>query len=363
MRNEFVDREGGAPSTNRGRSFLASPKPVEMIRPDYILDVAYAFWTSRALLTAVDFDLFTVLAAGALGCDDLVARLGLAGRGARDFFDALVALGFLRRDRDGRYSNEPDADLYLDRRKPTCIAGQLDHLNRRHYRNWSLLGEALRTGSPQSLELGAGYDVLYADDAARQVFLDGMTSGSLLAAKALAQHFPWGNYRTFIDIGTAQGCVPVEIARTHPHLTGGGFDLPRVEVAFASYVRRNGLSNRLSFFPGDFFAESLPLADVLIMGRILHNWDTPTRKLLLRKAYEALPSGGALIVYDPFLDNDRCRDAHALLSSLNMLIETAGGSEYTAEECCAWMQQAGFATIREEPLDRTHRMMVGLKNN
>jgi len=332
------------------------------VTPDRILDVSYAFWKTKVLLSAVELNLFTVLAEGPLSLPALVARLGLQGRGARDFFDALVALDFLDRDTDGRYVNGRDADVYLDRRKPTYIGGLLEHLNTRHYQNWSLLTQALRSGAPQSGALATGsYPALYADSTTQEVFLNGMTAGSLLAAQALASKFPWHQYETVIDIGTAQGCVPVQIARLHSHLTGGGFDLPQVEPAFRNYVHEHGLERRLRFYAGDFFAEALPEADVLIMGRILHNWDLPTRELLLRKAYRALRAGGALIVYDPMVGQDRCTDAHALLSSLNMLIETTGGSEYSGAECMNWMRQAGFYETRAEPLGDMHTAVIGFK--
>jgi SAM-dependent methyltransferase len=333
----------------------------ETVTADRILDISYAFWRSKALLSAVEFDVFTVLAARPLDLGTLIERTGIHARGARDFFDALVALGLLHRDAQGRYGNEPDTDRYLDRGKETYIGGLLKHLNARHYQNWSLLTPALRSGAPQSGALAAGYASLYADDATQQIFLRGMTAGSLLAARALAMKFPWGRHKTVVDIGAAQGCVPVEIARAHPHITGGGFDLPMLAPAFMGYVREHGLAERLQFYPGDFFTDPLPTADVLIMGRILHNWDVPTKTLLLRKAYEALAPGGALIVYDPLIDDAR-RRPHGLLSSLNMLIETASGSEYTAAECGAWMQQAGFGEIRAEELGDMHTAMIGIKS-
>jgi O-methyltransferase domain len=290
--------------------------------------------------------------------------LGLRGRGARDFFDALVALDLLERGADGRYANRPDTALYLDRKKSTYLGGLLQHLNARHYQNWSLLTQALRTGLPQSRALAnGGYSALYADTTTQEIFLNGMSAGSLIAAAAIAEKFPWSGYSTFIDVGTAQGCLPVQLARVHPHLTGGGFDLPAVEPAFASYVSKHGLAHRLKFYPGDFFAGPLPTADVLVMGRILHNWDLSTRKLLLAKAYQAVPRGGALIVYDPVIDDARCVHAHGLLSSLNMLIETTGGSEYTGAECTDWMQQAGFREIRVEPLGDMHTAIIGFKCN
>ena len=329
--------------------------------PERILEIGYGFWQAKALLSAVELGIFTALAEGPLDVQSLVARVGLHGRGARDFFDALVALDLLERGADGRYANRQNSALYLDRRKPTYLGGLLEHLNIRHYQNWGLLTQALRTGAPQSGALGSGRYPALTDTTSQEIFLNGMSAGSLIAAKALADKFPWERYRTIIDIGTAEGCVPVEIARMHPHLTGGGFDLPAVAPAFAKYVRKHGFEDRLQFYSGDFFADPLPNADVLVMGRILHNWDLPTRKILLQKAYRALSPGGALIIYDPLIDDDRCTHAHGLLSSLNMLIETKGGSEYTAAECAEWMHQTGFRESHIERLGDMHTAVIGPK--
>lgn len=330
--------------------------------PSRILDIGYAFWRSKALLSAVELDVFTILAEGSQHLDSLVGRVGIHERGARDFFDALVALGLLYRDEKDRYGNSADCDRYLDRRKPSYLGELLTHLNARHYQNWGSLTRALRTGAPQSKELGLGsYRALYDDRPTQEIFLNGMTAGSLLAAQALAKEFPWRDYRTIIDIGTAQGCLPVEIVYVHPHLTGGGFDLPAIEPTFMSYIRKHGLSDRLQFYPGNFFSDPLPEADVHVMGRILHNWDLPTKTMLLANAHQALPVGGALIVYDPLIDDGRRVQAHALLSSLNMLIETAGGFEYTAAQCREWMRHVGFRDIRTQPLDDVHTAVIGIK--
>lgn len=336
--------------------------PKNDVNPNRILEMSYAFWQSKALLSAVELDVFTLLADGPLDLDSLVARIGINRRGASDFFDALVALRLLDRDCDGRYFNRPDTDRYLDRRKPTSIADLLRHLNARHFHNWSLLTQALRTGAPQSAALGSGgYSTLYSDNSEREIFLNGMTAGSLLAARALAARFPWHQYDTVIDIGTAQGCVPVEIARSNRHLTGGGFDLPEIEPVFTRFVADNHLSDRLQFYSGDFFSDPLPAAGVFVMGRILHNWDLPTKKMLLMKAYQALEPGGAIVVYDPLIDEERCREPHGLLSSLNMLIETTGGFEYTAGQCKDWMEHAGFQQLRIEPLGDMHTAVIGSK--
>jgi hypothetical protein len=329
--------------------------------PQHVLEIAYGFWHSKALFAAVELDVFTTLAGGPLDLETLITRAGVHQRAAHDFFDSLVALSLLERDAGGRYSNSAESDLYLVRGKPTYIGGLLKHLDARHYQNWRLLTRALVTGEPQSTLGTESYAGFYADACAQELFLGGMTAGSLLAARTLAKTFPWNRYATFIDIGTAQGCAPVEVARAHPHLTGGGFDLPTVAPAFASYIRQHGLSHRLTFYPGDFFINPLPGADVLVMGRILHNWDASVRTMLLEKAYRAISPGGALVVYDPMIDDERRRDPHGLLSSLNMLIETPAGSEYTAAECEGWMTRAGFRDIRVEPLLDMHVAVIGFK--
>ncbi len=337
------------------------PAASEPTSPDHIFDLGFAFWKSKALLSAVELGVFTALGDGSLDRETLIEQIGIHQRGGRDFLDALVALDLLDRDATGRYANRPDCALYLDARKPTYIGGQLERLNGRLYESWGHLTDALRTGRGPTALANRGYAALYADDAAFELFLRAMTGSSLMPARALAERFPWHRHLTFVDIGTAQGCVPVELARAHAHLRGGGFDLPQVELAFQDYVSRNGLSDRLTFHSGDFLRDDLPRADVLIMGRILHNWDLPTKQLLLHKATQALPSGGALIVYDNIIDDERRHRSHSLLASLNMLIDTPAGFEFTEQECIGWMRDAGLHDVRAERLDRINTAAIGFK--
>jgi hypothetical protein len=332
------------------------------LSPDRIVEIGYAFRAAKTLLSAVELGVFTALAQGPCDLDKLKAKLGIAERGARDFLDALVALGLLERDGSGRYRNSPDADHYLDADKPSYIGGDLSHNNERGYPHWHSLTAALRTGVPQSKAGACGYfHELHADEAAREAFVQGMTGGTRQAASSLAGQFPWRQYRTMIDIGTAEGCLAVEIAKSHPHITGGGFDLPAVQPHFDRFVGQHGLAHRLRFHAGDFLRDPLPRADVLVLGRVLHNWDLATKMMLLKKTHTALPSGGALIVYERLIDDDRRVNAAALLASLNMLIMTAGGFDFTTADCARWMQDAGFHGVHVGPLTSEISMIVGLK--
>ncbi|KIO47843.1 methyltransferase [Nitrosospira sp. NpAV] len=331
--------------------------------PEKILQTGMAFWASKTLLSAVEMGVFTELSRGPASLDTVSERLGLHARSARDFLDALVALGFLERE-NGRYGNTPDTDLFLDRNKLSYMGGILEMANHRLYPFWSHLTEALRTGQPQNecKTGGAGlFETLYADPARLKEFLSAMTGVSHASNSAIARIFPWKDYHTFVDVGTAQGDLAMQIALAHPHLRGMGFDLPEVAPIFQQYAAAAGVADRLTFMPGNFFEHDLPKADVVLMGHILHDWDLPAKKTLIRKAFEAIPDGGALIVYDAIIDDDRSQNAFGLMMSLNMLIETPGGFDYTGADCTAWMRDAGFSAMRVEPLTGPDSMVIGIK--
>jgi hypothetical protein len=330
--------------------------------PERIMQLALGFWGSKTLLSAIELGVFTALGSSAMNVEALETTLGLHPRGAKDFLDALVSLGLLERNGDA-YSNTPETDLFLNKARPSYAGGMLEMANARLYPAWGGLTEALKTGEPQN-ELKRGVDTfaeLYSDPARLRQFLSAMTGISLGAARAMAAKFPWHEYRTFCDVGCAQGGTPVQLALAHSHLRGGGFDLPQVGPVFEEYVAAAGLSGRLKFHAGSFFSDPLPSADVLIMGHILHDWDLETKRMLLKKAHEALPEGGSLIVYEALIDDERRSNAFGLLMSLNMLIETPGGFDYTGADCQGWMREAGFRQTRVEHLVGPDSMVIGVK--
>jgi precorrin-6B methylase 2 len=336
---------------------------VASVTPERIMQVGLGFWECKTLLSAIELELFTELARRPGSLDDVRRRLRLHERSARDFLDALVALGFLQRN-DGVYSNTPETDTFLDKGKPSYIGGMLEMANHRLFRFWADLTEGLRTGQPQN-EIKRGgeglFSALYADPALLSGFLKAMTGLSRGANLGIAAKFPWSRYRTFVDVGTAQGDLAVQVALAHPQLTGVGFDLPQVEPIFEEYAVSQGAADRLKFHAGDFFADPLPKADVIMMGHILHDWDLDQKKALIRKAWESVPSGGAFIVYESIIDNDRRANAFGLLMSLNMLIETPGGFDYTGADCEGWMKEVGFKEGYTEHLVGPDSMVVGIK--
>src|SRR5664279_1283255 len=334
------------------------------LNPGKILHVGLGFWSSKTMLSAVEMGVFTELAKGPEEFETLSGRLGLHPRSARDFLDTLVALGFLQRS-NGTYSNTPETEFFLDRRKPSYIGGMLEMANSRLFGHWNHLTEALRTGRQQNEAKEEGtsspFEALYADPARLKTFLAAMSGISHGSNMTIARKFLWSKYKTYADIGTAQGDLAVQIAIANPHLQGIGFDLAEVGPIFDEYSALNGVNGRVRFQPGNFFNDSLPQVDVITMGHILHDWDLEEKRMLVRKAYEALNPGGALVVYDAIIDDDRSQNAFGLMMSLNMLIETPGGYDYTGAECIGWLKEAGFRETRVEHLLGPDSMVVGIK--
>jgi hypothetical protein len=330
--------------------------------PDAILQAGFAFWGSKTLLTGVELEVFTVLAGTPMALEEISSRLGLHARSARDFLDALVALGFLKQ-KAGLYSNTRETDLFLDKRKPSYIGGILEMANARLYPFWANLSEGLKSGQPQN-EAKRGenfFEVLYQEPARLKQFLGAMTGVSRGANLAIASKFPWPKYNTFVDAGTAQGDLAAQVALANPHLRGTGFDLPQAGPIFEEYMQQLGLADRVTFVPGDFFKDPLPKADVIMMGHILHDWNLAEKKQLTASAFAALPEGGAFIAYDSIIDDARSKNAFGLLMSLNMLIETPGGFDYTGADCIGWMKEAGFRKAYVQHLVGPDSMVVGIK--
>lgn len=332
---------------------------VQVPTPGKLLQVSTAFWASKVLSSAVELGIFTHLGKGPSTCADMCQALDIHSRGARDLFDALVALGFLFRDGE-LYSNTPETSVYLDENSPDYLGGFLTMIGGRNYNSWGRLTEALRTGEHQN----EGKDdpdmfaKMYSDPVVLRSFLEAMTGISRGTARQIAAAFDLSKFESFVDVGCAQGGATVELAKSAPKVKGFGFDLPVVAPIFEEYVDKNNLSERVKFAPGDFFKDELLETDVILMGHILHDWNLDEKMHLLEKAKRALRPGGALLVYDTMIDNDRKENAMGLLMSLNMLIETPGGFDYTVSDCLSWMEKVGFANVTAKQLNPTHTLAI-----
>jgi hypothetical protein len=339
----------------------------QMVDPSHIMQVGIGFWSSKVLLTAVKLELFTLLAARPMSAKEIKYEKCLNERGLYDFLDSLVALGFLQRsgiNKSALYSNSKDSDLFLDKNKISYVGGMLEMANNRLYPFWNFLEEGLRSGKPQN-EIRVGqkslFEEIYSDVDKTREFVNAMGGIQTGNFVTFARNFDFSGYKTLCDIGGAGALLSAHVAAHNQHMDCTSFDLPPVCPIALENVSKMGLASRVRIRPGDFFTDAFPKADVITMGNILHDWGIKDKKLLISKAYNALPKGGSFVVIENIIDNDRRENAFGLLMSLNMLIETPEGFDYSAADFNEWALEAGFKSTSIMPLTGPSSAAIAIK--
>ena len=339
----------------------------KQVTPSHIMQVGMGFWASKTLLTAVKLGLFTELAFGGRTAASIKAKLELHGRGLYDFLDSLVALGFLKRDglkESAIYSNAEDVDKFLDRNKPSYMGGVLEMSDRRLYAFWNDLEEGLKTGLPQNEEKHHGksiFEELYADPEKLKSFTKAMSGIQIGNFMAFANKFDFSEYQTLCDVGGAGADLSAHVVMNNPQMHCTSFDLPPVQPVAKANIEELGLSDKISTVAGDFFKDSLPQADVITMGNVMHDWSVADKKVLMKKAYDALPEGGSLVVIESIIDDERRQNVFGLLMSLNMLIETKEGFDFTGQDFDSWAKDTGFKETYVMPLAGPSSAAVAIK--
>ncbi len=331
------------------------------------MEVGLGFWPSKVLLAATNMGLFTLLSEGRLSGSEIRAKLGLQERGSYDFLDTLVALGFLTREglkETSVYGNAADSDLFLDKKKPTYMGGILEMCNNRIYRFWADLEEGLKTGKPQN-EVKTGempvFEMLYSDPAKMREFIMAMGGIQMGNFVKFAREFDFSEYETFCDVGGSGGHLSIQVALNNPHIKCTSLDLSAVAPVAREIVESFGLADRVTLAEGDFFKDPLPHADVITMGNILHDWGTADKKMLMKKAYDALPDGGSFVVIENIIDDDRRQNAFGMMMSLNMLLETDEGYDFSGADFDAMCREIGFKVTRIMPLTGPASAAIAIK--
>lgn len=339
----------------------------EQINPSKIMQIGMGFWASKILLAAVNMELFTNLAKAEMSGRDIQIKYGFHERGLYDFLDSLTALGFLNRSglkETAVYSNTEETEMFLDKNKPSYVGGILVMANNRLFPFWQNLEDGLKTGLPQNEVKTGGrpiFEELYASEDKLREFLNAMSGIQMGNFMAFSHKFDFSNYTTLCDIGGAGGYLSAQVAMNNENMSCISFDLPPVEPIATENINNMGLSERVTLQSGDFFKDDFPKADVITMGLILHDWGINEKKLLIKKAYEALPVGGALVAIENIIDDNRCENAFGLMMSLNMLIETPEGYDFSAADFNGWAEEIGFVKTSVMPLTGPTSAVIAIK--
>ncbi|GAA2811067.1 methyltransferase [Saccharopolyspora taberi] len=311
----------------------------------HIMEILTGDWKARILMTAVEVDLFSRLSGSPATAEKICAMLGFQSSGVHDFLGALVHLGLLEEEA-GRYRNSQAAERHLIKGGHAYIGGYVRFCDRQLNPAFDGLTDTLRTGSPANRAATGGsnpYDSLYADADVTETFLDSMDLAATPVALTLSA-LDWSDYRSVVDVGGARGHLIRLLVSRNPHLEGIVFDLPALEPAFHEYLATTGAREPITYRGGDFFTDPLPEADAMVFGHVLHNWGVDERITILRNAYRSLRPGGSVFIYDHMI-TEGTPSLNRLLSSLGMRVWSAGGHEYSAEDCHGWLRTAGFSPV------------------
>ena len=310
-----------------------------------LMALSTGFWAFKTLAAAHDLDLFSRLADGAgTTADELAQALGLHPRPAEMLLTGCAALGLLEK-KQGRYRNTALSDTYLVRGKPYYFGGFVQMADKRLYAGWGKLGEALRTNRPTTWDPAVQASMFDGEDPMMLAhFWEAMHSLSTMTARKLGEAVDLSHFRRLLDIGGGSGAYDIEICKQYGNLRATVFDLPFVATIAAKKVAEAHLADRIATVGGNFFEQLPGDHDVHLLSMIMHDWDEAKNRALLRRSFEALPDGGAVVISELLVDDEKTGPAPAALMSLNMLIETEGRN-YTPAEYSAWLEDAGFRQI------------------
>lgn len=314
--------------------------------PAPILNLIEAFRSSKVMFTLVRLGFIDRLAHSPASAEEVAAEFGFHPGALEQLFDCAVALELLQKSH-GTYQLAEVAETYLRRDSPSTLAGYIRYSDAALYPLWGHLDDALREGSnrwAQTFGATAGelFSHFFRTEDAKRDFLAGMHGMGQLSSPVIVRSIDLSRFKRLADLGGATGHLAIAACQQYPALEAIVLDLPQVIPVTREYVTAAQLDTRIQCLPGDFFQDSLPPADLYTLGRILHDWTEAKILHLLRKIHDALPRGGALLICEKLLNDDKCGPLSANLQSLNMLTVTEG-RERTLSEYRTLLESCGFA--------------------
>lgn len=330
---------------------MATRKTRDELSSIPLMGLATSFWSFKTLAAALELDLFTILSqrkgASAL---DLAGALGISARPAEMLLTGCAALDLLEKKGE-RYRNTPLAEKFLVRGKPYYFGGFVEMLDKRLYAGWGKLTDAIRTNRPTTWDPQAQKSLFDGiDPVMLSRFWEAMHSLSTSTAAAVGKVVDFRPFKRLLDVGGGSGAFDIELCRQYRHLRATVYDLPQVVEIAAEKIAQAKLSSRVGTNGGDFFTDaSYPAGhDVIVLSMIMHDWSEHDNRAILHKCFEALPRGGAVVISELMVNDEKTGPAPGALMSLNMLVETAGGRNYTAAEYASWLDDLGFHKIRRK---------------
>lgn len=333
--------------------------------PSPVLDLIEAFRRSKTMFAAVSLRIFDALAAGPRPAQALAQELHVNADALERLLDSCVSLHLLTKD-GPQYANAPVAATYLCRGSPRRMTGYIHYSNVFLWKLWADLEGAVREGTNRWHQAfgweGPIFTNFFHTEEAKCEFLMGMHGFGLLSSPEVVAAFDLSRFQRLVDLGGATGHLAITACERYPDLRAVVFDLPVVVPLAREIVAASAVAQRIEVTAGDFFTDPLPEGDLFTVGRILHDWSAEKIRTLLRTIYQRLPAGGALLIAEKLLTEDKTGPRGALMQSLNMLVCTEG-KERSVSEYEVLLREAGFAEVRGRRTNGPLDAVLATKNH
>ena len=320
--------------------------------PDRILEIATGFQLSKILFAAVELDIFSILGTRGLTVGEIASACKLPVRSLQRLLNGAVFLGLIRHTK-GTYRNSSLSTKYLVRGKPEYMGDLVRAYNLMLYGRWERLEEIIRKNTYDPImrpKKDTRVNVPIDPEIARQAMM-AQHNYSVKPAEELARNFDFSKYRMLLDLGGGSGILSIMAAKRNRKLHAVVFDIPPVCSIAEEIIAKYGLSGRVKTCPGNILEDSFPSgADVIVISGVLDGYNEENCRKLIRKAYEYLPAGGAIILKEAILHDDRMGPMFPVVFSLSLLIETEWGDARSRGEMTQWLREAGFRKITYKPL-------------
>ena len=322
--------------------------------PGVILDALCAFQLTEALKGAIELDVFTHIAAGAVTASAIAERAKASERGVRILCDYLTIRGFLGKN-EGRYSCSPTAAVFLDRRSPAYIGSMANFLaHDRVVKSYRNLAGAVRKGGTIVTSTVSPNDPVWVEFARSMAPFIGMVAGVVAPLVATP-----GRAQKVLDVAAGHGMFGLRVAQANPSATVYGTDWADVLKVAVENAAALGVADRYHTIPGSAFDVEFGTGyDLVLVPNFLHHFDTPTNTSLLSKLRRAMTPGGTIAVVEFVPNEDRVSPPIAAAFSMQMLGATDSGEAFTFNDLDGMLAAAGFSDRRAQALPPTPQTLV-----
>jgi precorrin-6B methylase 2 len=320
------------------------------------LELGYSFFKSKVLLTAVRLDVFNIICETGLSAGDISAKINSNVCATETFLDAMVSLDLLKKTTDMYFNTEEGKEIFINGRDR--YIGDIVILQDVMWDAWSRLSDSVLSGEPARRP-----DMFQAEKNETRNFITAMHNTAMTVAPVISRKIDLSDCKTMIDLGGGAGTYSVFFCTSNSNLKATILDLPGTLKITKELISNSSVADRIKLIEGDFNKEIKGQYDVAFLSNIIHGEGKQENIALIRRVYNALNSGGKIIIQDFVLDNDKTSPSFPALFSLNMLLFTENGRTYSFQEIEGWLKEAGFCdlTRMDLKLPRYISVLVGNK--